>query len=289
MLKLGNASALDRMTANEQRQFWRYGMGRDEAPSHDRIHSAFEGWARDTPLAVAVEHGDAKLTYAELDRQANCLASLLRAHHVSAGDRVGIFLHRSVPMVVGILATLKLGAAYVPQDARITPTEHLGHIMSTAGIRVVLTLAQHVDRIRTGPGQIAIPLDTLALDALKYDGSIPLVSSPSAGGPTAVVIFTSGTTGRPNGVAVTHANLCNVPLTEAGSLGIQPGMRVAQLLNIGFDMAVWEIFGALSYGGTLVIGGPANHNVRSVAAGRPTRDGLFVEQGALRGLVTADH
>jgi amino acid adenylation domain-containing protein len=67
------------------------------------------------------------------------------------------------------------------------------------------------------------------------------------------VLFTSGTTGKPNGVAVTHRNVCNLLLTQPGDLGIQPGWRVAQILNIAFDMAAWEILGCLSHGATLVI------------------------------------
>ncbi len=79
-----------------------------------------------------------------------------------------------------------------------------------------------------------------------------------------MVIFTSGTTGAPNGVQVTHANLCNVLLTEPGSLGIRPGDRVGQLLNIAFDMAVWEILGTLAHGGTLVVRG---NDLAETAAG----------------------
>lgn len=74
-------------------------------------------------------------------------------------------------------------------------------------------------------------------------------------GHPAVVIFTSGTTGTPNGVAVTHANLCNVVTHGPGALGVRPGMKVSQLLNIAFDMAVWEIFVALCAGAELVIRG----------------------------------
>jgi non-ribosomal peptide synthetase component F len=88
---------------------------------------------------------------------------------------------------------------------------------------------------------------------------------PADASSCAVVIFTSGTTGQPNGVSVTHANLCNVLLHGPAALGVRPGMRVAQLLNIAFDMAVWEIFVALSHGATLVVrGSDIEETVRAV-------------------------
>jgi non-ribosomal peptide synthetase component F len=85
----------------------------------------------------------------------------------------------------------------------------------------------------------------------------------------------SGTTGAPNGVRVTHENLCNVLLTEPGSLGIRPGDRVAQLLNIAFDMAVWELFGALAHGATSVIRG------RDIASAASTATVLIATPGVL--------
>lgn len=248
-------------TTRARPPFSRYSPAYDRVPSHNRIHAAFEDWARRTPSAVAVEHGDERITYGELDRRANCLASLLRIHHVVAGDLVGMFLHRSIAMVLGTLATLKLGAAAVPQDARNTPSPQLGQIISATQIRLVLTLARYVHRIPPGHGQVLIPLDCLALDALKYDGSIPHLSSPDSDGRTAVVIFSPGI--RRNGVAVTHETLCDVLLTPPAGRCDGPGMLAAPRHDMKADPAVWETFRALSHGGTLVIRDRGDEDARA--------------------------
>jgi amino acid adenylation domain-containing protein len=245
--------------------FRRFGWGPDATPPFHRIHHAFEFHARRAPHAPAVEHDGSRVTYGELDHRANVVAASLLDAGVRPGDHVGLFLTRSIHMVVGILAVLKVGAAYVPQDVRITPPHHLDHVVRTAGIRVVLTTSEH-----SPAAPVVLVLDTLPDRR---------VGAPDAGeGDTAVVIFTSGTTGVPNGVRVTHANLCNVLLTEPGSLGIGPGDRVAQLLNIAFDMAVWEIFGALAHGATCVVRG------RDVARAARTATVLIATPGVLSAL-----
>ncbi|ONI90756.1 peptide synthetase [Saccharothrix sp. ALI-22-I] len=237
-------SAVLGLPPDDRPLFRRFGRGPSATPPFHRIHHAFETHAARSPHAPAVEHEGNCVTYGELDHRANVVAASLLDAGVRPGDHVGVFLTRSIPMVIGILAVLKVGAAYVPQDVRITPRHHLDHVMRTAGIKVVLTTGEHAPAV-TAP-------TVLALDTLPDRR----VGPPRAeNGETAVVIFTSGTTGVPNGVRVTHANLCNVLLTAPGSLGIGPGDRVAQLLNIAFDMAVWEIFGALTHGATSVIRG----------------------------------
>ncbi|QFU88080.1 amino acid adenylation domain-containing protein [Amycolatopsis sp. YIM 10] len=237
-------AALRRLTPVDRILFQRYCSGATATPPFSRIHHAIEAQAARRPGAIAAEHLGSGLTYRELDQRAEHLAALLIDLGVRPGDRVGLFLTRSLSMVVGILAVLKAGAAYVPQDVRITPSQMLKHIVGTAGIRVVLTTTAH---------ELPPDLGTVvAIDSVP--GTAP-VRTARPGGDGAMVIFTSGTTGTPNGVQVTHANLCNVLLTAPGSLGIGPGDRVGQLLNIAFDMAAWEILGTLSNGGTLVIRG----------------------------------
>ncbi|WP_158841987.1 amino acid adenylation domain-containing protein [Saccharothrix deserti] len=237
-------SAVQDLPPDDRPLFRRFGSGPSATPPFHRIHHAFEAHAVRSPHARAVEHQGDCVTYGELDHRANVVAASLLDAGVRPGDHVGVFLTRSIPMVVGILAVLKVGAAYVPQDVRITPRRHLDHVMRTAKIEVVLTTSEHAPAL-TAP-------TVLAVDTLPDRR----VGAPRTGdGETAVVIFTSGTTGVPNGVRVTHANLCNVLLTAPGSLDIGPGDRVAQLLNIAFDMAVWEIFGALTHGATSVIRG----------------------------------
>lgn len=240
-------SALRDLSPVDRALFQSFGAGAIRTPPFDHIHHAVEKQAARHPAATAVTHLGESLTYAELDRRAELLAEFLTRAGVRPGDRVGLFLTRSISMVVGVLGVLKAGAAYVPQDVRIAPEVHLRHIVRIARINFVLTTSEHVSSL---PDHLAT---VVAIDTLPEATGFSRTITPESD--VAAVIFTSGTTGRPNGVQVSHANLCNVLLTAPGSLGITPGTRVSQLLNIAFDMAMWEILGTLANGGTLVIRG----------------------------------
>jgi amino acid adenylation domain-containing protein len=229
--------------------FRRFGWGPARAVPPTSIHRVIERHAAATPSAIAVQHASGRLTYGDLDRHANRLAARLVREGVRPGDHVALVVRRGIPMVVGILAILKTGAAYLPQDARICKNPALRHILRTAAARIVLT--QSDAPVSIPPGHIGIDID--AVMAERND--LPRPSIDTDPGQACYLLFTSGTSGTPNGVAVTHANVANLLLTEPGDLGIRPGTVVGQILNIAFDMAAWEILGCLTHGGTLLVRG----------------------------------
>jgi amino acid adenylation domain-containing protein len=249
---------LDHLSPGDRHLFQRFGQGPVTPLPYTHIHHAFECWAADTPDSVAVRHREQEITYAELDRWSDRLAVMLVQHGVRPGDNVGLFVRRGIPMVAGLLAVLKAGAAYVPQDIGIAPATQLRHIITTARTKVILTLPGLERRIPAPDGHLCLPI--APIDALPDGppagdhGRVP-ARGPRPPGDGCYVLFTSGTTGRPNGVTVTHRNVCNILLTAPGDLGIRPGLTVGQILNIGFDMAAWEILGCLSHGATLVVRG----------------------------------
>lgn len=244
------------LTPTDQALFVQFGQGPRATLPYLLMHRAFEKYAHLQPNAIAATHQAETITYGELDRQANRLAQLLAQHGVTTGDNVALFLQRSIPMVVGIMASLKAGASYVPQHVGVAPESHLKYVMKAANIKVILTLSHLQHLIPAKADQVIIPIDQLIQVpfADEREFTTPFVpTTPISPDNTCYIIFTSGTTGKPNGVQVTHRNACNLLLTAPGNLGIQPGTKVGQILSIAFDMAAWEILGTLGNGGTLLI------------------------------------
>lgn len=247
---------LAHLSDHDRQRFWQFGFGPIEAPRHTTIHRPIELHAISQPDAIAAEHEGSTITYGHLDAQADRLAALLLQLGVTPGDNVALFVQRSIPMLVGILATLKVGAAYVPQDARVAPDEQLRHVAASAETRVILTLSSLRDQIPSTDRGVVIAIDEVMNQPIgQATGDSPIASIGADSDRNCFVLFTSGTTGSPNGVQVTHRNLCNILLTNPGDLGMRPGMKVSQILSISFDMAAWEILGCLSHGATLLIRG----------------------------------
>lgn len=250
--------AIRNLNPYDQQLFEKFGQGPSIQPSHQCVHEAFEDQVQRHPQNLAAIHFEEKITYAELDLQANHLAAHLQKLGVQSGDHVGLFIERSISMLVGQMAILKIGAAYVPQDARLTPQNQLQHVIKTAQIKVCLTTVKLREKIPLSQPIQVLCIDEFMLDANEIENMSLRPAKPNVqvrGQNTCFVLFTSGTTGLPNGVQVTHANLCNILLTEPGCMGMRPGLKVSQILNIAFDMAAWETLGALSHGATLVIRG----------------------------------
>jgi D-alanine--poly(phosphoribitol) ligase subunit 1 len=241
---------LDHLSPRDRRLFHRFGWGPVAPLPYTRVHQAVERWAAIQPDTVAARHQGRSITYGELDRRAGRLATVLAAQGIRRGDHVALFVRRSLPMLVGILGILKAGAAYVPQDVGLTPAAQLDHVVRTAGTRVLLTAGADGVAVPVPDGRTRIDIDEATAHPTGHLARPLPTAEPDDG---CYVLFTSGTTGRPNGVKVTHRNVCNILLTSPGDLGIGPGQSVAQLLNIAFDMAAWEILGALSHGATLLL------------------------------------
>lgn len=249
---------LEKLSSADQELFQKFGFGTKVDLPFECIHHAIEHQVSIQPNAIAIDHLGQTITYQELDLHAERLAALLSAHGIEKGDRIGLFVKRSIPMVVGILASLKLGAVYVPQDVGVSSESRLKYIIDTADIKVSLTLSKFKTKIPKKNGDICIAIDEVMNRQVIFDSDLIHNKEDRAAidrTDKCFVLFTSGTTGKPNGVQVTHENLCNILLLEPGNLSIEPGWKVGQILNIAFDMAAWEILGCLSHGGTLLIRG----------------------------------
>lgn len=263
-----NSTPLSELAPEDRILFESFGQGAVVPLPHRLIHRAFEARVAEQPEATAVEHLGETISYRELNTRANRLARRLSSLGVVRGDKVALFLRRSIPLVVGQLATLKLGAAYVPQHVGVAPESQLRFVLQATGATVILTLDEFVDQIPADQGQTVLSLDRFFASETVAGGSpagdpfvVDLAYQPADDGAEETpddpcfVLFTSGTTGNPNGVQVTHRNVCNVLLTTPGNLGMGPGVKVAQILSIAFDMAAWETLGALMNGATLLIRG----------------------------------
>ena len=210
------------------------------------IPALFAEQAARTPEAVAVSWGGNSLRYRELDEAANRLAHLLVGHGVGPGQRVALLLPRSAEAIVAILAVVKTGAAYVPIDPAV-PEARVGFVLDDAAPIAAITTADLADRL-DGRGLLVIDVDDPAV------GSQPSTELPvPAPDDIAYLIYTSGTTGTPKGVAIPHRNVTRLLATLDAELGMSAGQVWTQCHSLAFDFSVWEIWGALLYGGRLVL------------------------------------
>lgn len=217
-------------------------------PQHKCIHHLFETQAARTPDSIAVAYSDQTITYRELNRRANQLAHHLLSLGVGAETLVGIFMPRSVDIIVALLAVLKAGGAYVPLDPT-DPPERRAHILADANPTALLTQQHLASALPAGSAQV------ICMRAQWQHGADDGVHNPIASvtpDNLAYVIYTSGTTGNPKGVLVSHRNL--VHSTAARShFYRQPVTSFLLLSPLAFDSSVAGIYWTLTQGGTLVL------------------------------------
>jgi amino acid adenylation domain-containing protein len=221
----------------------------------DCIHQRFARQVGATPELIALELGGepqgpaSSVTYAELEAWTNATAHRLVAAGVGAEVRVGLWLERSIELVVAILATLKAGGTYVPLDPAY-PQDRVTYMVEDSGLGVIVTSRALAGRIPV-PDPLVITIDDVPRPAPDEHVSPPCPSVHPDN--AAYVIYTSGSTGKPKGVVVTHANVMR--LMDATDSWFHFGRKDVWTLfhSYAFDFSVWEIWGALLHGGKLIV------------------------------------
>nr|WP_280806652.1 non-ribosomal peptide synthetase [Pseudomonas batumici] len=217
-------------------------------PQDSTIHQLFEEQVRAQPDAIAVAFQAQRLSYAELNRQANRLAHHLIGLGIGPDDRVAICVERGVEMMVGLLGVLKAGAAYVPLDPAY-PAERLAYMIEDSKPSALLTQRALQGRLPV----LELPL--VLLDDDQRQGLSERDDNPQPANlgarHLAYVIYTSGSTGNPKGVMIEHRGLVNYSVDAARLFGLTPADTVLQQNTLNFDLSVEEIFPALLAGATL--------------------------------------
>jgi amino acid adenylation domain-containing protein len=222
------------------------------------------------PGRTAVVDGERSVTYAELEETANRLSNLLREHGVERGDRVGLFLDKSLEAVVGIYAILKAGAAYVPLDPAAPPTRLAG-IAANADLRLLITGSEKAglwQELREGgaPVETLVVLNAADGDVAGPQGATLLTSSALEAQPPAApqvegrvasdlayILYTSGSTGVPKGVMLSHANAIAFVDWAAAEFEVRETDRLSSHAPLHFDLSVLDLYVAAKAGAALVL------------------------------------
>ncbi|QDQ28740.1 amino acid adenylation domain-containing protein [Chitinimonas arctica] len=262
------AGRLIAMPAAEREQIL-HGWNLTEAafPAQACLHELIEAQAQRTPEAVALEFGESRLSYGELNREANQLARhLVQAYGAGPDSLVGVCAERSLEMVIALLAVLKAGAAYVPLDPHY-PDERLDYMLRDAATVVVLShaaipagAASVLGSYSAQTGARVLDLETGRAHWSGLDASdLPRSASGASPDQLAYVIYTSGSTGHPKGVMNAHRGVVNRLVWMQKAYGLTSADAVLQKTPFSFDVSVWEFFWPLMYGARLVVARPEGH------------------------------
>jgi amino acid adenylation domain-containing protein len=224
-------------------------------PQHLCLHQLFEAQTERTPNAIAVSFEGQDLTYREFNHRANQLAYFLRKSGVGSETMVGVYMERSLEMVIALYGILKAGGAYVPLDPEYPP-DRVTFMLGDTQVPVLLTQERLVSRLSEHKAQ------TVCLDSHWETISQERIENPineTKPENLAYVIYTSGSTGKPKGVMNTHRGICNRLLWMQDTYKLTQADHVLQKTPFSFDVSVWEFFWPLLFGARLVVARPGGH------------------------------
>ncbi|RFB38346.1 non-ribosomal peptide synthetase [Brevibacillus sp. VP] len=214
-------------------------------PDKQTLHKRFEEQVEKYADHVALVFEEKQLTYGELNAKANQLARVLQKHNTLPNQVIGLIAERSLEMIIGVLGILKAGGAYMPIDPTY-PSERINYMLEDS--RTYLLLVQKADLIPADyQGEVFIL--TEALWEGETTENLELVNQPQD---VANVMYTSGTTGKPKGILITHRNIMTTIINN-GYIDIFSTDRILQVSNYAFDGSTFDIYSALLNGATLVL------------------------------------
>ena len=240
------------------------------------VHRLFEQQAQQTPDAIAATFEAKSLTYRQLNERGDRLSAYLRLRGVAPGQFVGVYVERSLDMIVALLGILKAGGVYVPLEPG-HPRERLEYVLRDSGVLVVVT-QEHLAEGLTALAGNSITAILLDRDWVEIERQAMRMAAPRTevdGEGLAYILYTSGSTGRPKGVMVPHRAFANLLLSMAGTPGLSAGDRLLAVTTYCFDIAGLELFGPLIVGAECIISDgavtrDANRLKKELSRVRPT-------------------
>lgn len=217
-------------------------------PMHTPLHQLIAIQAQAVPVKTAIEFGNKKITYAQLDEQANRLAHILIQNGVKKGDNIGFSIDRGIEMVVSLLAIMKTGAVYIPLDPQF-PLNRINYMLGDSKAVVLLVSEKYRGRYESAAKELileeiwrSLPQQSPAAPAVEVNGDDLIY-----------ILYTSGSTGNPKGVQIMHRNLVNFLISMQQAPGLNAADKLLAVTTVSFDIAELELFLPLISGAEIVL------------------------------------